>query len=67
MRQEVCRAHAADRWALDDVVLASDVMRFVDGDAVSAPPKEGVYVHGLFLEVCWVAEWQGTARRRGGR
>ncbi|XP_077982678.1 dynein axonemal heavy chain 5-like [Glandiceps talaboti] len=47
MRQEVTRAHKG--WALDSVVLANDVTRFMRDD-ITTPPAEGVYVYGLFLE-----------------
>lgn len=50
MRQEVTRAHAKDKWALDDVVFFTEVMEFERVDQVRAPPREGCYLHGLFVE-----------------
>ncbi|XP_061708954.1 dynein axonemal heavy chain 8 [Cydia pomonella] len=47
MRQEVTRAHKG--WALDMVALHNDVTKFILDD-VKAPPPEGVYVHGLYLD-----------------
>ena len=61
MKQEVNRKHQADKWALDDVVMTSEVTH---------PPKtyeslkdehpEGVYVYGLFLEGC---SWHGKENK----
>ena len=50
MRQEVCRQHKQDDWALDDVIYQTDVTDFERFEQVKAPPKEGQYVHGLFLD-----------------
>jgi len=47
MRQEITRAHKG--WALDSVVLANDVTKMMKED-IAAPPQEGVYIHGLFLD-----------------
>nr|XP_026487863.1 dynein heavy chain 8, axonemal-like [Vanessa tameamea] len=47
MRQEVTRAHKG--WALDMVALHNDVTKAIY-DEVKAPPAEGVFVHGLFLD-----------------
>ena len=45
--QEVTRAHKG--WALDSVVLHNDITKMMKED-ITAPPQEGVYVHGLYLE-----------------
>ena len=50
-RQEVCRKHNRDGWALDDVVNLTRVVN-VEREEVRRPPDEGIYVHGLFLDGC---------------
>ena len=52
-RQEVCRKHAKDNWALDDVMNYSEVLK-QEKDEVKKGPDEGIYVHGLFLDC---AKW----------
>ncbi|XP_043790719.1 dynein axonemal heavy chain 8 [Apis laboriosa] len=47
MKQEVTRAHKG--WALDNVTLHNEVLRYT-ADEIKAPPAEGVFVYGLFLE-----------------
>lgn len=60
VKQEVTRKHAADGWALDDVVMVSEVTKLSDYGAVREGPSEGVYIHGLFLEGCsWNAKEGG--------
>jgi dynein heavy chain len=49
MLQEVTRSR--DKWALDDVVMFTEVTKFEESDVREAP-LEGIYVHGLFLEGC---------------
>jgi len=46
-KQEVTRSHKG--WALDTVVLHNEVTKFFK-DSITAPPIEGVYVHGLMLD-----------------
>ena len=36
---------------LDKMCLASDVTTIVCREEVTSPPKEGVYINGLFMEV----------------
>ncbi|XP_018316536.1 dynein heavy chain 8, axonemal [Mycetomoellerius zeteki] len=46
MKQEITRAH---KWALDNVMLHNEVLSKIP-EEIKAPPPEGVYVYGLFLE-----------------
>ena len=48
-RQEVCRAHSKDGWALDDCVDTFEVLK-QEKDDVKHGPAEGVYLHGLSLD-----------------
>jgi len=50
-RQEVCRKHSKDGWALDDVVNSTEVLK-AERDEVRKGPDEGSYFYGLFLEGC---------------
>ena len=50
VQQEITRAHKAENWALDSVVVHSEVTEVMNPDNVKAPPKEGVFVHGLFMD-----------------
>ena len=50
MRQEVTRMHVKDRWALDDVVFHTEVLEYDKVEQVRSPPREGVFIHGLFLD-----------------
>lgn len=45
--QEITRANKG--WALDSVVLCNEVTKWMKDD-ITAPPSEGVYVYGLYLE-----------------
>ena len=44
---QVARAHKG--WALDSVVLHNDVTH-MNREDITAPPTEGVYVYGLYLD-----------------
>ncbi|KAG5316447.1 DYH8 protein, partial [Acromyrmex insinuator] len=46
MKQEITRMH---KWALDSVILHNEVLNKV-AEEIKAPPPEGVYIYGLFLE-----------------
>ncbi|NXV82443.1 DYH5 protein, partial [Atlantisia rogersi] len=47
VRQEITRVNKG--WALDSVVLCSEVTKWMKDD-ITSPPLEGVYVYGLYLE-----------------
>ena len=51
MKQEVNRKHAGDKWALDDVVMTSEVTP-KEVETLKEAPSEGVYIYGLFLDGC---------------
>ena len=50
-RQEVCRKHNKEGWALDDVVNLTRVVN-MEREEVRKGPDEGVYIYGLFLDGC---------------
>jgi len=58
MKQEVTRLHRQDGWALDDVVCHTEVSDFLAPEQIKSTPKEGIYIHGLFLES---ARWEGKS------
>nr|XP_021145140.1 dynein heavy chain 8, axonemal isoform X1 [Columba livia] len=47
MRQEATRAHKG--WALDTVTVHNEVLK-QNKEEITAPPSEGVYIYGLYLE-----------------
>jgi dynein heavy chain len=47
VQQEVTRNKQG--WALDDVILKTEVTKLEKSD-ISSAPEEGVYLHGLYLE-----------------
>jgi len=50
-RQEVCRMHSKDGWALDDCVSTFEVLK-QEREDVKHGPSEGIYIYGLFLDGC---------------
>ena len=57
MKQEVNRKHVNDKWALDDVVMTSEVTHPPkEVETLKDAPSEGVYIYGLFLDGC---TWSG--------
>jgi dynein heavy chain len=57
----VNRKHAADKWALDDVVMSSEVTHPPkDFENLREAASEGVFVYGLFLDGC---AWHGKENR----
>jgi len=53
MQQEVARMHKGpNAWALDDITTYTEMTDYERIEQVRTPPKEGVYVNGLFLEGC---------------
>jgi len=50
MKQEVTRKHKAEKWALDDVIYHTEVTNYEQQGQVRAPPPEGIYIYGLFLD-----------------
>ena len=56
MKQKITRDK---KWALDAVLLHNEITSKMKED-ISAPPAEGVYIHGLYLDgASWI--------RQGGR
>jgi len=51
-RQEITRRHKQEKWALDDVVLVTEVTDHADTRRIRYQPDEGVFIFGLFLEGC---------------
>eukprot|EP00798_Chlamydomonas_sp_ICE-L_P031303 gene31303-6451_t len=61
MKQEVNRKHASDKWALDDVVMTSEVTHPPkDFEGLKEAPGEGVYIYGLYLDGC---AWSGRENK----
>jgi len=61
MKQEVNRKHADQKWALDDVVMTSEVTHPAKTfEELKEAPSEGVYVYGLFLDGC---KWSNKENR----
>ena len=61
MKQEVNRKHASDKWALDDVVMTSEVTHPPkEFETLREAASEGVYVYGLYLDGC---AWSGKENK----
>ncbi|CAG9462434.1 unnamed protein product [Pedinophyceae sp. YPF-701] len=61
MKQEVNRKHANDKWALDDVIMTSEVTHPPkEFETLKDAPSEGVYVWGLYLDGC---AWSGRENK----
>eukprot|EP00879_Flechtneria_rotunda_P023748 GHRR01025141.1.p1 GENE.GHRR01025141.1~~GHRR01025141.1.p1 ORF type:complete len:364 (+),score=99.40 GHRR01025141.1:346-1437(+) len=61
MKQEVNRKHAADKWALDDVVMTSEVTHPPkEFETLKESPAEGVYIYGMYLDGC---AWSGRENK----
>jgi len=58
-RQEVCRKHSKENWALDDVVNLTKVFNF-EREEVRKGPDEGIYIYGLYLDGC---RWDKQANK----
>lgn len=50
MKQEVCRLHKNQKWALDDLVYHTEVTSYDRVDQIKESPAEGIFIHGLFME-----------------
>ena len=50
VQQEITRAHKNENWALDSVVVHAEITEIMNPDNVKSTPKEGFYVHGLFMD-----------------
>jgi dynein heavy chain, axonemal len=50
VQQEITRAHKNENWALDSVVMHAEVTEILTSENCRSSPKEGVYVHGLFMD-----------------
>ena len=50
VQQEITRAHKNENWALDSVVMHAEVTEIQNAELVRSTPKEGLYVHGLFMD-----------------
>jgi dynein heavy chain, axonemal len=50
VQQEITRSHKNENWALDSVVLHAEATEFTNVESLKSGPKEGVYVHGLFMD-----------------
>lgn len=50
MKQEVCRLHKNQKWALDDLVYHTEVTSYERVDQIKESPAEGIFIHGLCIE-----------------
>lgn len=50
VQQDITRSHKADNWTLDNVVIHTEVTEISNIESIKLRPKEGAYIHGLFLD-----------------
>lgn len=50
VQQEVTRAHKAEKWSLDAVIVHTEVTEYERPEQVRSGPREGVLIHGLSLD-----------------
>lgn len=60
VQQEITRAHKNENWALDSVIVHATVTEIMNPDNVKSHPKEGLYVHGLFMDGAAWRPHEGT-------
>eukprot|EP01035_Chromulina_nebulosa_P017190 gene17190-22709_t len=50
IQQEITRAHKNENWPLDLVTLHIEITEIMTVEQVKNQPKEGAYIHGLFMD-----------------
>lgn len=61
IQQEITRAHKQESWALDSMVLHSELTDISSVEGVKSAPKEGAYIYGLFMDgAAWSQSAGGT-------
>jgi dynein heavy chain len=61
VKQHLTREHAKEGWTLNDVQQQLDVTPH-DLDRIREPPKNGIFIHGLYLEGASWDRKEGTLR-----